>query len=335
MVKLGIVGAGRIGKLHAENIVSQIREAKLVGIADVFLNDEIKNWAQGLDIPKVTSDVQEIFNDPEIEGILICSPSTTHEEYIIKAAKQGKHIFCEKPIGSDISKIKEALRVVDSSGVKLQIGFVRRFDHNHKKVHDTVVAGKIGKPHLVKITSRDPKVQPIEYLRTSGGLFFDMTIHDFDMARYLSNSDVEEVFVHAGVLIDPAIAEINDFDTAIVTMKFKNGMLGVIENCREAAYGYDQRTEVHGSEGCVMADNDQPNTSKLLTANGILSETFLWFFVERYKEAFAAEVKAFVDVIATNSEPLVTGIDGLKAVLIARAADESARENKPIKVEEV
>lgn len=335
MVKLGIVGAGRIGKLHAENIVSQIREAKLVGIADVFLNDEIKNWAQGLDIPKVTSDVQEIFNDPEIEGILICSPSTTHEEYIIKAAKQGKHIFCEKPIGSDISKIKEALRVVDSSGVKLQIGFVQRFDHNHKKVHDTVVAGKIGKPHLVKITSRDPKVQPIEYLRTSGGLFFDMTIHDFDMARYLSNSDVEEVFVHAGVLIDPAIAEINDFDTAIVTMKFKNGMLGVIENCREAAYGYDQRTEVHGSEGCVMADNDQPNTSKLLTANGILSETFLWFFVERYKEAFAAEVKAFVDVIATNSEPLVTGIDGLKAVLIARAADESARENKPIKVEEV
>lgn len=335
MVKLGIVGAGRIGRLHAENIVSQIREAKLVGIADVFLNDEIKNWAQGLDIPKVTSDVQEIFNDPEIEGILICSPSTTHEEYIIKAAKQGKHIFCEKPIGSDISKIKEALRVVDSSGVKLQIGFVRRFDHNHKKVHDTVVAGKIGKPHLVKITSRDPKVQPIEYLRTSGGLFFDMTIHDFDMARYLSNSDVEEVFVHAGVLIDPAIAEINDFDTAIVTMKFKNGMLGVIENCREAAYGYDQRTEVHGSEGCVMADNDQPNTSKLLTANGILSETFLWFFVERYKEAFAAEVKAFVDVIATNSEPLVTGIDGLKAVLIARAADESARENKPIKVEEV
>lgn len=332
MVKLGLIGAGRIGRLHAENVVREIPEAKLLSVADAFMNEEIRKWALGLGVCKVSDKAQDIFNDPNINAVLICSPSTTHEEYIIEAARCGKHIFCEKPIGSDVARIEEALRVVDDNRVKLQVGFVRRFDHNHKKVHKAVEEGKIGELYLVRITSRDPQPPSIEYVKTSGGLFFDMTIHDFDMARYLSRSDVDEVFAHASTLVDPEIAALGDFDTAVVTLRFKNGALGVIDNCRKAVYGYDQRTEAHGSKGCVLVENDRPNTSLLLTAEGGLSEKFLWFFVERYKNAFVEEIQAFVHAIEKNSNPPVDGLDGLKAVLIAQAADRSAREGRPIKV---
>ena len=335
MLRLGLVGAGRIGRLHAENVVRDIREAKLVVVADAFLNEDIKRWTTSVGVPRVTSDVNEVFTDPNIDAVLICSPTPTHEEYIIEAAKRGKHIFCEKPIGSDVEKIREALEVVDRSGVKLQVGFVRRFDHNHRKVHEAVRDGKIGRLYLIKITSRDPQPPSLEYVRTSGGLFFDMTIHDFDMARYLAGSDVEEVFASATVLVDPEVAQFGDFDTAVVVLRFHNGALGVIDNCRKAVYGYDQRTEAHGSLGCIFVENDRPNTSLLLTEQGGLSEKFLWFFVERYKEAFIEELRAFVRAIEENSEPPVTGLDGLKAVLIAQAADTSARENRPVRVERV
>lgn len=332
MIKLGLIGAGRIGRLHAENIVYRVHGAELIFIADALLNEEMKKWAQGLGVSKVSEKAGDIFADPEIDAVLICSPSNTHEDYIVEAARNGKHIFCEKPIGSNFTKIERALRVVEDNKVKLQVGFVRRFDHNHKKVHDTVKEGKIGKPYLVKITSRDPQPPSVDYLRTSGGIFFDMTIHDFDMARYLSGSDVVEVSACGAVLINPVIADLNDFDTAVVTLRFENGTLGVIDNCRQAVYGYDQRTEVHGSKGCVWVENDRPNTSMILTAQGTLGEPFLWFFVERYKEAFIAEIKAFIDAIEKDMEPPVNGMDGFKAVLIAKAADESARKGKPVKV---
>ncbi|MGB9553447.1 MAG: Gfo/Idh/MocA family oxidoreductase, partial [bacterium] len=237
MVKLALIGAGRIGKLHAENIVYGIHEAQLVMIADTLLNGDMEQWARGLGVSKVTRNAEEIFTDPSVDAVLICSPSPTHEEYIMKAAHNGKHIFCEKPIGSDVAKIRQALQVVEENKVKLQVGFVRRFDHNHRRVRDAVRNGEIGEPYLLKITSRDPQLPSMEYLRSSGGIFFDMTIHDFDMARYLAGSDVEEVFAHATVCIEPAIKEFGDFDTAITTMKFKNGMLGVIDNCRQASYG--------------------------------------------------------------------------------------------------
>lgn len=332
MIKLGLIGAGRIGRLHAENIVYRVHGAELISIADALLNEEMKKWAQTLGVSKVSEKAEDIFTDPEVNAVLICSPSNTHEDYIMEAARNGKHIFCEKPIGSDLTKIERALRVVEDNKVKLQVGFVRRFDHNHKKVHDTVKQGKIGEPWLVKITSRDPKPPSVDYLRTSGGIFFDMTIHDFDMARYLSGSDVVEVSACGTVLINPVVASLNDFDTAIVTLRFENGALGVIDNCRQAVYGYDQRTEVHGSRGCVWVENDRPNTSVVLTAQGTLGEPFLWFFVERYKEAFIAEIEAFIDAIEKDVEPPVNGIDGFKAVLIARAADESAQKGRPIKV---
>lgn len=335
MLRLGLIGAGRVGRLHAENIIREVREAKLLALADAFMNEEMRKWALDLGIPKITDNAQEIFADPDIDAVLICSPTPTHEEYIIEAAKRGKHIFCEKPVGSDVTRIREALEVVDRSGVKLQVGFVRRFDHNHKKVHEAVRDGKIGRLYLVKITSRDPQPASLEYLRTSGGIFFDMTIHDFDMARYIAGSDVEEVFASGTVLVVPEIAAFGDFDTAIVVLRFTNGALGVIDNCREAVYGYDQRTEAHGSKGCIMVDNDRPNTSLLLTKDGGMTEKFLWFFVERYREAFIEEIRAFVRAVVEDQEPLVTGLDGLKAVLIAQAATASVREGRPIKVVKV
>lgn len=332
MINLALIGLGRIGRLHAENVVSRIREADLVVVADAFLNEEMEKWARNLGVVKITRNVEEVFTDSSVDAVLICSPSPTHEEYIIKAARHGKHIFCEKPIGSDIAKIRQALQVVEESRVKLQVGFVRRFDHNHKRVRDAVQNGEIGEPYLVKITSRDPQPPSMEYLRSSGGIFFDMAIHDFDMARYLSGSDVDEVFACATVCIDPAIKEFGDFDTAITTMRFKNGMLGVIDNCRQAPYGYDQRTEVHGSKGCVFGENDRPNTAMVCTALGTCGEKFLWFFTERYGEAFVAELCAFIESLKNDTEPPVTGLDGLKSVLIAQAATQSAKDGKPVKV---
>lgn len=334
-IKVGILGAGRIGKLHAENLTYNIPQAQIKTIADVYLNDNTIEWAKGLGIENVTKDSAEVFNDPEIEAVLICSSTNTHAQFIIEAAKAGKHIFCEKPIDHDIAKIKEALEIVEKSGVKLQIGFVRRFDHNHKKVHDTVIEGKIGDPHIIKITSRDPEPPPIEYLKVSGVLFFDMMIHDFDMARYISNSEVEEVSAQAAVLVDPAIGEIGDIDTAIVTLKFKNGALGVIDNSRKATYGYDQRTEVFGSKGCIAISNDTASTAVLSTTEGVFSDKPHWFFLERYNNAFVAEMKEFMTAIINDTEPVVKGIDGLKPVLIAMAAKKSLSEGRVVKMDEI
>lgn len=335
MLRLGLIGAGRVGRLHAENIVREVKEAQLVALADAFMDEDMWRWASGLGISKITRDAQEVLADPNVDAVLICSPTPTHEAYIIEAAKHKKHVFCEKPVGSDIMKIKEALEVIERNRVKLQVGFVRRFDHNHKKVHEAVREGRIGKLYLVKITSRDPQPASLEYLKASGGIFFDMTIHDFDMARYIAGSDVEEIFACGSVLVVPEVATFGDFDTAVVTLRFENGALGVIDNCREAVYGYDQRIEAHGSKGCVMVDNDRPNTSLLLTAQGGLIEKFLWFFVERYREAFVDEIRAFVRAVMEDKEPPVTGVDGLKAVLIAQAASVSAREGRPVKVPKV
>ncbi len=334
-LKVGILGAGRIGRLHTENIIYRIPDVEVSAIADAFLNDDMIKWAKNLGVANITKDPDDIFKNDEINAVLICSSTDTHAKFIIDAAKAGKHIFCEKPIDYDIVKIKEALNAVEKAGVKLQIGFVRRFDHNHKKVHDTVKSGKIGDPHIIKITSRDPEPPPVNYIKVSGGLFFDMTIHDFDMARYLSCSEVEEVYAKATVLVDPTIGELGDVDTAIVILKFKNGALGVIDNSRKSNYGYDQRTEVLGSRGCVMVSNDTPNSAEIYTEEGIEKEKPLWFFLERYNDAFIAELRAFFDSILNDTEPLVTGNDGLQPVLIAMAANRSLKENRPIKIDEI
>jgi myo-inositol 2-dehydrogenase/D-chiro-inositol 1-dehydrogenase len=332
-IKTGVIGAGRIGRLHAENIVNNIRGAEIKAIADIN-TENVKEWANELGINNVYDDYRRIIADPEIEAVLICSSTDTHAQIIIEAANAGKHIFCEKPIDFSIDRIYEALDAVGKNGVKLQIGFNRRFDHNFKKVRDLVKEGEIGTPHIIRITSRDPEPPPIEYVKRSGGIFLDMTIHDFDMARYLSGSDVVEVYTNAAVLVDPAIGEAGDADTAVISLKFANGAIGVIDNSRKAAYGYDQRVEVFGSEGCVTVSNDTPTSAVLSTQSGVISDKPKYFFLERYQDSFVTEMRAFFDSIINDSEPPVNGVDGLKPILIALAAKESYETGRPVKVEE-
>jgi myo-inositol 2-dehydrogenase/D-chiro-inositol 1-dehydrogenase len=333
-MKLGLIGAGRIGKLHAELLTYHIPEAEIKTVADIYI-DDVKAWANQLRILNLTTDYSDILNDAEIEAVLICSSTDTHAQLIVEAAKAGKHIFCEKPIDFNIEKIKQALNSVKAAGVKLQIGFNRRFDHNFKKVREVVESGKIGDIHIVKITSRDPAPPPIEYLKVSGGIFLDMAIHDFDMARYLSISEVEEVYAQGAVLIDPEIGKLGDVDTAITTLTFKNGALGVIDNSRQAVYGYDQRVEVFGSKGYVDVKNDFPNSAILSTADGVTREKPHHFFLERYKASYIEELKAFTEAVTRDEESPVTGNDGLQPVLIGVAALKSLTEKKPVKIEEV
>lgn len=331
-LKVGIIGAGRIGRMHVENIVSNFRSVEIKAVADIFA-DKLVDWARELDIKHVYKDYRKILEDPEIKAVLIFSSTDTHAQIIIESAEAGKDIFCEKPIDFDLNKIHQALDAVEKAGVKFQVGFNRRFDHNFKKVRDMIQEGKIGDVHIVKITSRDPEPPPIEYVKSSGGLFFDMMIHDFDMARYLTNSEVTEVYASAAVLVDPAIGEAGDVDTAIVTLKFANGALGVIDNSRKAVYGYDQRVEVFGSKGCITVSNDVPTTAVLSCVEGVISDKPKYFFPERYKDAYIEELKAFFDCIINATEPPVTGRDGLEPILIGMAANKSLAESRPVKIE--
>ena len=334
-LRIGLIGAGRIGKLHGDNLTYSVPGAKLVAVAEIALSDEVVAWAKGLGVEKITSSPEDIMKDKDIDAVYICSSTDTHADFIIQAAREGKHIFCEKPIHTEVEVIKEALKEVEKAGVKLQIGFCRRFDHNHKKVRDTVASGRLGRPHVVKITSRDPDIAPLEYLAVSGGIFVDMTIHDFDMARYLSGSEVEEVTAYGAIMIEPEVAKFGDVDTAIVMLKFENGALGVIDNSRASRYGYDQRTEVHCDKGCVQVANDLNDTSMISTGEGVFCEKPTWFFLERYNDAFIAGSKAFVEAVLEDKEVPVNGNDGLMPVYIAIAAEKSLKENRPVKLEEV
>lgn len=334
-VRIGILGAGRIGKLHAINLQNAVTQACVVALADPYMNEEMRTWATDLGIPKITDNPQELFEDEEVDAIFICSSTDTHAEFIKKAAAAKKHVFCEKPIHTELDKIKESIQAADEAGIKLQVGFVRRFDHNHKKVRDTVASKMLGAPHIVKVSSRDPEAPPMEYVKVSGGIFMDMMIHDFDMARFLSGSEVTEVTAYGAVLVDPRFAQYHDIDTAIVMLKFENGAIGVIDNSRRAPYGYDQRSEVHCEKGCVQVGNDLCDTSMISTAEGVICAKPTWFFLERYNDAFIEEEKEFVDILLHDKDVPVGGMDGLMAVKIAMAAQMSLEEGRPVKLSEL
>ena len=239
-VRLGLIGAGRIGRLHAEHLSLRIPEADLVVVTDVN-EPAAAACAERYRVRDAAADYRRILERPDIDAVVICSSTDTHTRMIEDAAAAGKHVFCEKPIDMDLDRIDRALEAVRRAGVLLQVGFNRRFDANFRRVRQAIVQGEIGTPHQVHITSRDPAPPPIDYVRRSGGLFMDMTIHDFDMARFLTGADVTEVYASGGVRVDPAIGEAGDLDTAVVVLKFAEGVIGVIENCRQAVYGYDQR----------------------------------------------------------------------------------------------
>ena len=325
----GIIGAGRIGKLHADNLLNRVEGARLKAITDPFLDED---WAAYRNIQLTGKDHRIMLEDPEIDAILIGSPSTEHAPQLIECAQAGKHIFCEKPIALDPDIIRNALAEVEKSGVKLQVGFNRRFDPNFSAVQQQVASGALGDPHIIRITSRDPAPPPAEYVAGSGGMFLDMTIHDFDMARFLSGGEVTEVHAYGTVLVDPEIGKAGDIDTAVISLKFDNGALGIIENSRKAVYGYDQRVEVFGSKGTALADNNTPTSMVVFNESGIIRDKPFYFFLERYEKAFVAEMQAFVDAIREDKPTLVSGKDGLVPVLIAMAAKESLKTGKPVQV---
>ncbi|PJG84061.1 inositol 2-dehydrogenase [Caviibacterium pharyngocola] len=335
MIKVGIIGAGRIGRVHSESITKYVKGAEIKAISDVRVTEELKEWAKGMGIPNVYEDYKQILQDPEIDAVLVCSSTNTHAPISIEAARAGKHIFCEKPIDADVGRIQEVLAEVAKAGVKFQVGFNRRFDHNFKAIKNAVVNGDIGEPHVIRVTSRDPDAPPIEYVKVSGGMFFDMTIHDFDMVRYLSGSEVTEVYAAGGVLVNPEIGKAGDIDTAVITLKLANGAIAVIDNSRKAVYGYDQRAEVFGSKGAIQTANDTPSTAILSNASGVIAEKPKYFFLERYMQSFADEMACFVDSVVNDKPTLVNGNDGLQPVLIAIAAKKSLDEGRPVKLSEV
>jgi myo-inositol 2-dehydrogenase/D-chiro-inositol 1-dehydrogenase len=333
-VNVGLIGAGRIGRVHAEILAYRIPEANLMAVSDVFI-EAAEKCAADFQIPSVFQDHRSILEHPDIDAVVICSSTNTHAQFISEAAVAGKQIFCEKPIALDLAKIDQALAAVEQSGVKLQIGFNRRFDPNFKQAHDMVAAGKIGAPHIVHIISRDPAPPPIDYIKVSGGIFLDQTIHDFDMARYLIDSEVEEVYATGGVMVDPAIGEAGDIDTAMITLRYANGVIGTIDNSRQAVYGYDQRMEIFGSKGSIVVSNDTPHTAVYSNADSVQSAKPLYFFLERYMESYLAEMKAFIESIQQDTVPLVTGMDGRIPVVMGLAAWKSYRENRPVKLSEI
>ncbi|MEE3700704.1 inositol 2-dehydrogenase [Mannheimia haemolytica] len=335
MLKVGIIGAGRIGRVHSESISKYVKGAEIKAISDVKITEELTAWAKSMGIPEVYDDYKKILQDPEIDAVLVCSSTNTHAPISIEAAQAGKHVFCEKPVDADPAKIREVLSAVEKAGVKFQVGFNRRFDHNFKAIKDRVAAGDIGEPHVIRVTSRDPEAPPIEYVKVSGGMFFDMTIHDFDMIRYLSGSEVEEVFAVGTVLVNPEIGKAGDIDTAVITLKLKNGAIGVIDNSRKAAYGYDQRAEVFGSKGQIHITNDTGSTAVFSGENGVVAEKPKYFFLERYMQSFADEISCFVDSVVNDKPTLVNGNDGLQPELIALAAKKSLEENRPVKLSEI
>lgn len=326
-LNVGVIGLGRIGKLHVHNLFAEIPGIKLTGVSDI-IEDSLEEISKKYDIPIVKNDYRYLLDNKEIDAVIICSSTDTHSPIMIEAAQAGKHIFCEKPIALDLKEIDRALSAVKAAGVKLQIGFNRRFDPSFMKAKEMVQNGKIGNPHIVKITSRDPAPPPIEYIKVSGGIFLDMTVHDFDMIRYLLDDEVKELMAVGSCLVNPEISKYNDIDTAVITFQYNNGAWGIIDNSRQAVYGYDQRIEIFGSEGCIIVGNKIPTEVSLYDSASSTSDKPVYFFLERYNESYINEMKHFVDCIQNNHNPSVSGFDGKMAAIMGYAAKESFDKKK-------
>jgi myo-inositol 2-dehydrogenase/D-chiro-inositol 1-dehydrogenase len=334
MLNLGLIGAGRIGRLHAGHIAHRIPAARLAAVADVS-EPAVQQVAGQYQVPLAATDYRQVLADPAVDAVVICSATDTHAAIIVEAAQAGKHIFCEKPIDHTLAKIDRALAAVEQAGVKLQIGFNRRFDANFARVRQAIASGEIGRPYLMHIISRDPGPPPIDYIKVSGGIFLDMTIHDFDMARFLMGSEVTEVYAVAGVLVDPQIGAAGDLDTALITLTFENGAYGVIDNSRRAVYGYDQRVEVLGSAGGIATSNNYPNSAVVSTAQAVCRDLPLNFFMERYTESYVTELSAFAEAVLHDRPVPVTGLDGRIPVAIGLAARRSVEQHRPVRVAEI
>ncbi|MEM8892536.1 MAG: inositol 2-dehydrogenase [Bacteroidota bacterium] len=332
-IKIGLTGLGRIGKVHLESLVFRLPEAEVLAVSDP--NPDTAAVAESYGVDTFYESYEEVLAHPGIEAVVICSPTGTHKEYIEKAAAAGKHIFCEKPLEMTVAKIQSIDDTVKKHGVKLQVGFNRRFDADFAAVKDQVVAGNIGEPHILRITSRDPGPPPVSYIEGSGGLFMDMTIHDFDMARYIVGSEVKEVYAKGAVRVDPAIGIAGDVDTATIQLTFEDGTLACIDNSRKAVYGYDQRMEIFGSKGMSQIKNEYANTQYFYDERGSHGPPALNFFMERYTQAYYVEMREFIRAIWEDKDVPCDAYDALMATKIAVAAKRSMDENRPVLLSEL
>ncbi len=332
-VRIAVLGTGRIGRMHAELLAKRVPGATLAGVFDVVSEAAAEVGSQlGVTVAR---DADELLDSPDVDAVAVCTSTDTHVDAVVAAAEAGKAIFCEKPVSLDLADVDRALAAVGAAGVAFQVGFNRRFDPSHRAVRDAVRAGDVGDPHLVRISSRDPAPPPIAYIEVSGGIFLDMTVHDFDMARYVTGSEVTEVFAAGGVMVDPAIGEAGDVDTAVVVLRHDNGALTTIDNSRQAVYGYDQRVEVFGSRGMVASENPLVNTTVFRNADGATAATLPYFFLDRYIPSYLDQWAAFVEMVASGGPSPVTGADGRAPLVIGLAAWRSLREGRPVATSEI
>ncbi|NLJ95443.1 MAG: inositol 2-dehydrogenase [Clostridiaceae bacterium] len=329
--KFGIIGTGRIGKFHIENLMRYIPDVDVYAAADVMI-DASSEWLEEQGIKHIYQDYTDLLKLEDLDAVVISTPTDTHADIAIASAEAGKHVFCEKPVDLTVERVKEVIEVVKKSNVKFQVGFNRRFDHNFRRVREHVEKGNIGDIHTVLVTSRDPAPPSIDYIKSSGGLFLDMMIHDFDMVRYQSGAEVVAVTAHGANLVDPAIEEAGDIDTAIVTLELSNGALAMINNSRQAVYGYDQRVEVFGSKGQAVAHNDKPNAVELYTTEDISTDKIPYFFLDRYTGAFVNQFTDFVKALKDEIEVPVNDVDGLRAIEIALACNESLKTGQRVEL---
>ena len=332
-IKIGVIGIGRMGQIHLDNLMQKFSEVEVVAISDI--NEEARQWAEKYTISKFYSDYEDLISDQQVNTVVICSPTNQHAENIIAAAQAGKNIFCEKPMDLSIQTATKVLQIVEKAGVKFMLGFNRRFDPNFMKIKSLIDEGKVGEPQIVKITSRDPAPPPIDYIKSSGGMFLDMTIHDFDMARFMVNSKVISIFAVGRNLVDPNIGMAGDIDTAVVTITFDSGAIATIDNSRQAVYGYDQRVEVFGSEGMAGTDNNKSDNHYYYNKKGQSESLPLHFFMDRYIPSYFNEMKAFIDCIVHDEAPKVGGQDGLISLAMGWAANTSMQENRVVMLKEM
>jgi myo-inositol 2-dehydrogenase/D-chiro-inositol 1-dehydrogenase len=328
-VRFGLLGAGRIGKVHARAVGSN-PQAKLIAVADAVEKaaKEISD-AYGAEVRTI----DEIEKAKDIDAVVICTPTDTHADLIERFARAGKAIFCEKPIDLDVKRVVKCLGVVEKTGATLMVGFNRRFDPHFAAVRKAIDDGAIGKVEMATITSRDPGAPPVDYIKRSGGIFRDMTIHDFDMARFLLGEEPVSVSAHASVLVDRKIGEAGDYDSVSVILETASGRQALISNSRRATYGYDQRIEVHGSKGMVAAENQRPVSIEVANDKGYTRPPLHDFFMTRYIDAYANEISAFIAALAKGTKPSPSGADGLAALKLADAALKSTRTGKTISVQ--
>jgi myo-inositol 2-dehydrogenase/D-chiro-inositol 1-dehydrogenase len=332
-LRIAVLGVGRIGKMHAELVSRQVPGASLAMVQDINAGAAAEVGTQ-FDVP-YTTDVDRVLSSSDVDAVAICSSTDTHVPFMIAAAKAGKAIFCEKPISLDLGKVDEALAVIESSGIPFQVGFNRRFDAAHSSVRDAVIDGSVGDLHIVRITSRDPAPPPIPYIKVSGGIFLDMMIHDFDMARFVTGSEVVDVYAQAAVRVDPAIGEAGDVDTAVVMLRHENECITTIDNSRQAVYGYDQRVEAFGSGGMAASENPLTHTGMRRSAAGTITPTIPYFFLDRYIPSYVEEWKSFVGYVTSGGPSPVGANDGRAPLVIGLAAWKSFREGRPVRCDEI